>query len=205
MLRVGAAILTVALALMFAYYLYFEPHLKKIRYLKTRESEMLKAVRMAEDKGWGDVQGLKQTVAQVEALRRDLRKDVPDYLDIPGVVVKIARLALAWDVRPVEASRGISIGAPEKKQGYTIYLLEMWVSGSPEGVYGFLAGLQDLGRLTQIKELDLNTVAAGELECRLKMVVYVLGTPGEDPKDHDFMNYSKPHRKPYQVLAPGLP
>ncbi|HHV76741.1 MAG TPA: type 4a pilus biogenesis protein PilO [Syntrophothermus lipocalidus] len=206
-LRLIFAILLSFLGLWAAYKWYFHPHLNNINRLKTEQAEMGKAVARAEKERWDDIQGMQKDIAGLDEKLAELREVVPDYQDLPGVTIYISGLAEKCGVKPAwkgDRKSGIKIEKPVSRSGYTTYDLKLNIYGSPYQVYAFLKGIEEMPRLVQIENLQLEVSAWDNVLCSLTVRVFVLGRPQKDPENSPFMNFILPKSWPYEMLKPSV-
>ena len=206
-LRLVFAVLLSFLGLWAAYKWYFLPHLNSINRLRTEQAEMAKAVARAEKERWDDIEGMQKDIVALDEKLAELRKVVPDYQDLPGVTVHISGLAEKCGVEPVwkdDRRAGIKIERPVSRSGYTTYDLKLEICGSPYQVYSFLKGIEEMPRLVEIENLQLEVTAFDNVQCSLTVRVFVLGRPQKDPENPPFMNFILPKSWPYEMLKPSI-
>lgn len=196
----------VSMALVYvSYAFYFRPQYVKLVTLRQELEETKKVYQTALNNGWDDIPGIKQEIAQTEERLRALENEIPPYKNTPAVLVDLYLLAVKYNLTRInDDNYKVVVGNLEEHGDYSSYAIDMSITGTSAGVYGFLYDVQRLGRMIAIDKGEIWSDIAGTLKCTLTLKIFVLGDVEDDPATYPFMDFEKIMKEPYLMFTPSL-
>lgn len=188
-----------------SYVFYFRPQYVKLVALRQELEETKKVYQTALNNGWNDIHGIQQEIAQTEEKLRALENEIPPYKNTPAVLVDLYQLAVKHDLTRInDDTYKIVVGNLEDHGDYSSYTIDMSITGTSAGVYGFLYDVQRLGRTIVIDKGEIWSDITGTLKCALTLKVLILGDVEDDPATYPFMDFEKTMKEPYLIFSPSL-
>ncbi|MGE5544118.1 MAG: type 4a pilus biogenesis protein PilO, partial [Bacillota bacterium] len=138
----------VSLALVYVSYMfYFRPQIAKLAALRRELQETKTVYQAALDNGWSDIPKIQRRIARAEDKLKALDDQMPPYKNTPAVLVDLYQLAVKYDLTRVDDDNGkVVVGNLENHDYYSSYDINMSITGTSAGVYGFLYEVPRLGR-----------------------------------------------------------